>query len=363
MVGEATPYRKLEEDGERPVTFYEKWAGGQGIDALKGYFIDNVFTLPLKPWERKGGKGVFINLVGTGHMDDAFVCEIAPRASLKPQRHLFEELVFILEGRGATVVWNEGGSKQTFEWQKGSLFAIPLNAWHQHFNGDGKNPARFIAVTDAPLVMNLFHNEDFIINNPFTFSDRFSGEDGYFGGSGTLYRDRIVETNFVSDLYAFTPFEWHDRGKGNATTFFELAQNTMGAHMSRFPAGIYKKAHRHGPGAHVLILAGKGFSLMWPEGGERVRIDWGPGSMLVPPEGWFHQHFNTGPEPAKYVALKMVSRRNKLIPGKKLSHVSIKKAGGSQIEYEDEDPAIRAMFEEECAKSGAEVRMPTVKRN
>ena len=85
--------------------------------------------------------------------------------------------------------------------------------------------------------------------------------------------------------------------------------------------------------------------------------------MLVPPEGWFHQHFNTGPEPAKYVALKMVSRRNKLIPGKKLSHVSIKKAGGSQIEYEDEDPAIRAMFEEECAKSGAEVRMPTVKRN
>ena len=32
--------------------------------------------------------------------------------------------------------------------------------------------------------------------------------------------------------------------------------------------------------------------------------------------------------------------------------------GGWQIEYEDEDPIIRKTFEEECAKSGAEVRMP-----
>jgi hypothetical protein len=32
--------------------------------------------------------------------------------------------------------------------------------------------------------------------------------------------------------------------------------------------------------------------------------------------------------------------------------------GGWQIEYEDEDPIIRQTFEEECARSGAEVRMP-----
>jgi hypothetical protein len=34
--------------------------------------------------------------------------------------------------------------------------------------------------------------------------------------------------------------------------------------------------------------------------------------------------------------------------------------GGWQIEYEDEDPIIRRIFEEECARSGAEVRMPPV---
>jgi hypothetical protein len=61
--------------------------------------------------------------------------------------------------------------------------------------------------------------------------------------------------------------------------------------------------------------------------------------------------------PARYLALKMLSRRYKLVPGKIKSDVSIKQ-GGMQIEYEDEDAEIRRVFEESCARSGAEVRMP-----
>jgi hypothetical protein len=33
------------------------------------------------------------------------------------------------------------------------------------------------------------------------------------------------------------------------------------------------------------------------------------------------------------------------------------KEGGNQIEYEDEDPSIRKLFEEELAKNGVECRM------
>ena len=36
------------------------------------------------------------------------------------------------------------------------------------------------------------------------------------------------------------------------------------------------------------------------------------------------------------------------------------KSGGRQIEYEDEDPRIRQLFEAELAKMGVECRMPPV---
>ena len=60
---------------------------------------------------------------------------------------------------------------------------------------------------------------------------------------------------------------------------------------------------------------------------------------------------------SRYLALKMLSRRYKLVPGKIKSDVSVKQ-GGMQIEYEDEEPEIRRIFEEACAQSGATVTMP-----
>ncbi len=81
--------------------------------------------------------------------------------------------------------------------------------------------------------------------------------------------------------------------------------------------------------------------------------------MVVPPGGWFHQHFNLGTEPARYLALKMKSRKHSTRKSRPGGDVSLK-LGGGQIEYEDEDPEIRRLYEQELAKNSSEIRMPPV---
>jgi oxalate decarboxylase/phosphoglucose isomerase-like protein (cupin superfamily) len=346
------------------VNTYAAYQRQEGIPVYRGFAIEDLTTLELAPWARRGGLGAFINLDGTGGTNDAYVCEIPPGGSLAPQRQLYEEMIYVLAGNGATQVWYDEGHKVTFEWQAGSLFAIPLNAWHRHYNGRGDRPARYVAVTNAPLVMNLFHNLRFVFETDFVFEDRFAGQADYFEGEGRLYRTRrgrfVLETNFVPDTRNIQLYLWKERGAGGRNIMFELAHNTMAAHISEFPVGTYKKAHRHGPGAHVIILSGRGYSLLWPEGEEFRKVDWRPGSMVVPPNNWFHQHFNSGAEPARYLALRWGSKRYDLggaiQAGEETSDVDVKQ-GGAQIEYEDEDPRIHQLFEAELARSGATCRM------
>ena len=133
-------------------TPYLNWVRDEGLEIINALYVKNLYTVDLKPWARRGGKGVIINHDASRTSNDCYVCEIPAGGKLAPQRMLFEEMVMILSGRGSTSVWNDKGQRVTFEWGPGALFAIPLNCWHQHFNGSGKDPARFVAVTNAPPV-------------------------------------------------------------------------------------------------------------------------------------------------------------------------------------------------------------------
>jgi hypothetical protein len=89
------------------------------------------------------------------------------------------------------------------------------------------------------------------------------------------------------------------------------------------------------------------------------QADWKVGSLvIVPSDGTYHQHFNSGTRRARYMALTPGTHglRNP-IPRGQGADASFK-AGGYQIEYVDEDPWIREHFEEELAKRGLITRMP-----
>ena len=140
-LNEASAYSR-----KSPYDIYQEW--GRNSGTYKDFIIPDLLKLELGDWTRTGGKAAFANMDGaSGTFCDTVIEEIAPGGQLKPVRHMYEKAIFILEGQGATTIWNEGGKKHTLEWQKGSLFSTPLNTWHQHFNAQGSAPVRMISLT------------------------------------------------------------------------------------------------------------------------------------------------------------------------------------------------------------------------
>ena len=342
----------------RRKTYYEEWVEREGLEVVRGFFVDDIGRLPLRPWERTGGSVAHIDLEGTGDLVGAYVCQLEPGKELKPQRHLFEELIFVLAGRGATSVWYEGWPKLTFEWEEGSLFAMPLNAWHQHFNADGHREARFLSVNTAPIVLSLYRQDAFVFDNPSVFPERYDGGKDYFTRSERS-RPNMLETNLVPNMNQLALADTGSRGPGTRHVGIELAGGVMSAHLLEIPSGAYTKLHRHGPGAHVIWLKGEGYTLTWPDGGSKKKVDWRPGTMLVPPTWWWHQHCVVSRGPAMHMALKLNSNKR---PSTHMHDGTITstREGGNQIEFEDLDrqtaEEIHSLFLRECEKRGTPVR-------
>jgi oxalate decarboxylase/phosphoglucose isomerase-like protein (cupin superfamily) len=334
---------------------YTKWIAKEGLDIISAHYIPNLHTVELKPWARRGGFGVYINHEASRHSNDCYICEIPTGGKLAPQRQLYEEMIYVLDGKGSTSVWNDEGKRVTFEWQAGSLFAIPLNAWHQHFNGSGLEAARFLAVTNSPIAINLYDDENFIFNTEYDFRNRFNGDPDYFANGGEQ-KGLLLETNFVANARNLELIQAKERGAGGGHIRFNMAKGSMNSHISQFPVATYKKGHRHGPGAHVIILSGQGYSLMGVDADNMRRYDWQEGSMIVPPNLWYHQHFNTGSTPGRYLALKYEGTSIRNEQGVPKAWIS-QRVGGDQIDYADEDLKVREMFKEELERIGLEPKM------
>jgi hypothetical protein len=194
-----------------------------------------------------------------------------------------------------------------------------------------------------------------VFNTKYDFKSRFSGEPDYFSNKGEQ-KGLLLETNFVADAVNLPLISASERGAGGGHIRFNMAKGSMNSHISQFPVGTYKKAHAHGPGAHVIVLSGEGYSLMWPEGEEPRRYDWRVGTMIVPPTLWFHQHFNTGTTPARYLAFKHEGVAIRNAQGVPKAWIS-RRLGGDQIDYADEKPVVRQLFAEALARRGLKPRM------
>jgi len=113
------------------------------------------------PWEmsRQGLLKHLLNEQMNTRMEtvDAYMQVIPPGSRSGKHRHLAEECLYVLEGRGYdlhqdcdveitdTYHWKPQDEVKRWEWEAGDVIYIPPNTIHQHFNADAQQPVRLIS--------------------------------------------------------------------------------------------------------------------------------------------------------------------------------------------------------------------------
>jgi quercetin dioxygenase-like cupin family protein len=308
------------------------------------------------------------------------VVEVPGAGALHPEKHMYEEIYLVVEGRGTTEVWQEGDTKKhVFEWQKGSMFSIPMNAWHRIVNATS-SPSLLLAGTTAPNVMNMINNPEAVMNNPFVFRDRFSGADDFFKPNDEIEPDPVRglamrKTNFIPDVVnCDLPLD-NRRSVGYRRVEPFMTNNQFYYWVAQHENGRYSKAHAHTSAAVLVCLKGKGYTYSWPEhcgptpwkdgfGDQVRRLDYGPyGIVSAAPGGarWYHQHFSVSNDDFRLSAWFGPHNpgRDPGAPGQKhtdYTAIDLDK-GGTAIPYWMEDPFLREEFEATLKKNNVPCRM------
>jgi quercetin dioxygenase-like cupin family protein len=88
---------------------------------------------------------------------DSYMLFVPPGSRSGKHRHLAEECLYVVEGRGYDLHqdcdveitdsyhWKPMDDVKRYEWEAGDMIYIPPNTIHQHFNADPARPARLIS--------------------------------------------------------------------------------------------------------------------------------------------------------------------------------------------------------------------------
>jgi len=150
------------------------WMRGSAHQKLYQSLLDNAAQAPARnakrrkvlhpedmPWEmsRQGLLKHLLNEQMNTRMEtvDAYMQIIPPGSRSGRHRHLAEECLYVVEGRGYdlhqdcdveitdTYHWKPQDEVKRYEWEAGDVIYIPPNTIHQHFNAAADHPVRLIS--------------------------------------------------------------------------------------------------------------------------------------------------------------------------------------------------------------------------
>jgi len=150
------------------------WMRGSAHQKLYQSLLENAAQAPARnskrrkvlhpedlPWEmsRQGLLKHLLNEQMNTRMEtvDAYMQIIPPGSRSGRHRHLAEECLYVVEGRGYdlhqdceveitdTYHWKPQEEVKRYEWEAGDVIYIPPNTIHQHCNASGDEPVRLIS--------------------------------------------------------------------------------------------------------------------------------------------------------------------------------------------------------------------------
>jgi len=108
--------------------------------------------IPERPW--RNNRGHYFHLAGNRNLD-AHIAELRPGGASVRHRHTTEAYLYVVRGRGFSIIDFDGEEPERVDWEEGMLFSPPVFAWHQHFNLSDDEPARYLAIQDTRLKRHL----------------------------------------------------------------------------------------------------------------------------------------------------------------------------------------------------------------
>jgi hypothetical protein len=108
--------------------------------------------LPERPW--RNNRGRWFDLAGNEVLS-AHIAELKPGSWSARHRHTTEAYLYIVKGRGFTIINYDDEPLTRVDWSQGMLLSPPRWAWHQHFNLDDQDTARYLAIQDTGLLRTM----------------------------------------------------------------------------------------------------------------------------------------------------------------------------------------------------------------
>ena len=146
------PEQPLSGSAITEMTQREQW--NKKNPPVEAVIIKDLKTTELVAREFRGTKARFYRLSGAIRLQP-HLSELAPGKASVNHRHTTEAVLYIVKGRGHTMMGYDGEDLERVDWEEGDLIGIPLWAWHQHFNDSDSETARYLAIQDTFTIKQL----------------------------------------------------------------------------------------------------------------------------------------------------------------------------------------------------------------